>query len=215
MFVLADGYTPGDPVVAVDPDTPGDLIRVGNGGANGGTLRAFHTAGLEHSYAIDNSLFGQRGRTTIGARLHWETFADEKKAGTAPDSRDGDFTQRHRYRTLAGASYLSHAIRVGDLSFTPGLRMEVFEQSQTDRLDGDVERAKTTSVMLPGLGANYAMGEFNLFGGVHRGYTPPTSSTLKTVNFGDDVADGGLDLEAEKSWNMEVGVRGRVATCGL
>ena len=47
----------------------------------------------------------------------------------------------------------------------------------------------------------------NIFGGIHRGFTPPSSGTLNVVSFGSDVEDGGLDVEAEKSWNLEAGLR--------
>ena len=39
-----------------------------------------------------------------------------------------------------------------------------------------------------------------LFGGVHRGFTPPSSGALKILNFGG-IENPDLDLEAEKSWN--------------
>ena len=54
---------------------------------------------------------------------------------------------------------------------------------------------------------NYEFGRFNFFGGIHRGYTAPSSGALKVTNFGQNVDTGGLDLEPEKSWNMELGVR--------
>ena len=51
-----------------------------------------------------------------------------------------------------------------------------------------------------------------MFGGVHRGFTPPSSGALKILNFGEsNDADGGLDLKSEKSWNKEVGVRGSMS----
>ena len=66
---------------------------------------------------------------------------------------------------------------------------------------------KVSAVLLPGIGANYHLGRFNLFGGIHRGYTAPSSGALKITQFGQNVNVGGLDLKAEKSWNMEVGFR--------
>jgi Fe(3+) dicitrate transport protein len=50
---------------------------------------------------------------------------------------------------------------------------------------------------------------------VHRGYTPPSSATFAIVGFDPPSAtvegDGGFDLKAEKSWNTELGIRGRSA----
>jgi len=45
----------------------------------------------------------------------------------------------------------------------------------------------------------------NVFGGIHRGFTPPSSGALNILNFGE--CDCGLDLDAEKSWNKELGFR--------
>jgi len=45
----------------------------------------------------------------------------------------------------------------------------------------------------------------NIFGGIHRGFTPPSSGALNVLDFGE--CDCGLDLDAEKSWNKELGLR--------
>ena len=97
-----------------------------------------------------------------------------------------------------------------EFTLTPGLRFEVFKQDRVDRLYGSVLADKVSSVVLPGIGANYQLGRFNLFGGVHRGYTAPSSGALKITNFGQSGDAAGLDLKAEKSWNMEAGFR----SCG-
>ena len=47
------------------------------------------------------------------------------------------------------------------------------------------------------------------FGGVHRGYTPPSSGALNIDMILVDYIDKGLDVLPEKSWNKEIGVRGR------
>ena len=100
----------------------------------------------------------------------------------------------------------------------------MFEQSRINRLEGSRYRDQTSVVPLPGLGFNWnlgtadlgtALGEstLRLFGGVHRGYTPPSSATFAIVGFDPPSAtgqgDGGFDLTAEKSWNSELGLRGR------
>ena len=64
-----------------------------------------------------------------------------------------------------------------------------------------------SSRALPGIGAVMPAASGEFFGGIHRGFTPPSSATLKVVNFGEEVEDGGLDVAAEKSWNFELGYR--------
>ena len=200
----------------------GDLVRTGNGKSNFGILRTFYVGGIEQNYTFTHGLAGNIGHAEIGGRVHWERFIDDKKTGDAPDARDGVYYtgtpgsetdpvkivgQSHHYETIALALYAKEQVRFKRLTLTPGLRFEVFKQDRVDRLRGSVFADKVSSVLLPGIGMNYELGQFNFFGGVHRGYTAPSSGALKITNFGQNVDAGGLDLEPEKSWNMELGFR--------
>ena len=118
--------------------------------------------------------------------------------------------QSHHYETLALALYAKEQVEWQKLTVTPGVRFEVFKQERVDRLRGAVFADKVSSVLLPGIGANYQLGRWNLFGGIHRGYTAPSSGALKISNFGQNVDAGGLDLKPERSWNMEIGLRSEV-----
>ena len=200
----------------------GDLVRVGGGISNFGILRTFYVGGVAQDYSFEHRFMGAPARAEVGARLHWERFVDDKKIGAAPNARSGIYYtgtpddpddpvtilgQSHHYATRALALYGKQRLYRGKLTLIPGLRLEVFEQERVDRLRGAVMADKLSFVVLPGLGANYELGEVNLFGGVHRGFTPPSSGTLKVTNFGQDSGTGGLDLKAEKSWNIEAGAR--------
>ncbi len=200
----------------------GDLIRTGNGKSNFGILRTFYVGGVEQNYAWKHGIGSNSANVDIGGRLHWERFIDDRKVGNAPDARDGvyytgvqDSTkdpvkivgQSHHYETTALALYAEEQIEFQNLTLITGVRYELFKQDRVDRLRGSVLADKVSSVLLPGIGVNYEVGHFNFFGGIHRGYTAPSSGALKITNFGQNVESGGLDLEPEKSWNMEVGVR--------
>ena len=67
---------------------------------------------------------------------------------------------------------------------------------------------KSLVELLPGAGFSTKFSNTNFFAGIHRGFTPPSSGTLKILNFGAGLDDQGLNLEAEKSWNKEIGIRG-------
>lgn len=200
----------------------GDLIRTGNGKSNFGILRTFYVGGIEQNYTIKHNIGVNSSRVEIGGRVHWERFIDDKKIGDAPDARDGIYYsgtqgstedpvkilgQSHHYETLALALFTKEYIELQNLTLTFGTRFEVFKQDRVDRLRGSVLADKVSSVLLPGIGLNYQIGHFNFFGGIHRGYTAPSSGALKITNFGQNVGAGGLDLEPEKSWNMELGFR--------
>ena len=200
----------------------GDLVRVGNGKSNFGILRTFYVGGIEQNYTLKHGIAGNVGRAEIGGRVHWERFIDDKKIGDAPDARDGvyytgtpDATddpvkivgQSHHYETAALALYAKEHIEWQNFTLTSGVRFELFKQDRVDRLRGSVLADKVSSVVLPGIGANYQLGNLNIFGGIHRGYTAPSSGALKITNFGQNAEVGGLDLKPETSWNMELGFR--------
>ena len=202
-----------------------NLVRVGNGKDNFGILRAFYVAGYEQSYSLKHSLFSYESKLEIGARLYWERFIDDKKTGDSPDAREGIYFipaetdeddpvivgQSHHYETMAFSGFISEIIKMGSTEIKPGLRIEAFEQERVDRLAGSVYLDKTIVEVLPGIGFISDFSTFSLFGGIHRGFTPPSSGALKILNFGENTDVGGLDLKAEKSWNKEVGVRGNIS----
>ncbi len=200
----------------------GDLVRTGNRKSNFGILRTFYVGGIEQNYTLNHRIAGNVGLAEIGGRVYWERFIDDKKTGDAPDARDGVYYtgtpgseedpvklvgQSHHYETIALALYAKERMSFKRLTVTPGLRFEVFKQDRVDRLRGSVLADKVSSVLLPGIGVNYELGQFNFFGGIHRGYTAPSSGALKVTNFGQNIGAGGLDLKPEKSWNMELGFR--------
>ncbi len=220
IFVRPDALAGGERT-AVPYYEPGNLVRVGNGRDNFGNLRTFYVAGVEQSYDLDHSFLAPESHLEIGGRLHFDRFLDRRAIGDAPDARSGIYYQRdtedttkvtilglsNNYETTALALFASNRFTFGGLTVTPGVRFELFEQQMVDRLQGATYQDRTSHVVLPGIGANLALGDWNIFGGIHRGYTPPSSATLAIVNWGANVANGGLDLESEKSWNAELGAR--------
>ena len=143
--------------------------------------------------------------------------------GEPPTSSDNPVTivgQSRVYETRALSLHALEEIQLGPLRLSPGLRLEVFNQTSTDRLNGNRQAEQTNVVPLPGLGVNLDLGQydlgpsvgdgqFNLFGGVHRGYTSPSSATFLTLGVNDPDRESAFDLQSEKSWNSELGLRGR------
>lgn len=203
--------------------TSGDLMRVGNGESNFGILRTFYVVGAEHEYDWQHGTGRLLGNLETGVRLHWERFVNERKEGDSPTDREGSFTtldtagnlvrlrsaNAQNSETTALSFYALEKINIDNrLSIEPGVRLEAFEQSRVDRLRGNIYSDKVSFVVLPGLGVNYRLKAFNIFGGIHRGYTPPSSGSFNIWDA--QVADStAFDLEAEKSWNKEIGIRGR------
>ena len=223
IFVRASALETGD-LTPVPYYQGGDLVRVGGGAGNFGILRTFYVGGAAQDYTLRHTLAGGAARAEAGVRAHWERFVDDRKIGGAPGAREGVYYtgtpgdpgdpvkvvgQSHHYETAALALYARERVEWGPWTLSPGARFEIFEQERVDRLRGAILADKLSWVLLPGLGVNYQRGPVNLFAGVHRGYTPPSSGALKLTNFGQDAGAGGLDLKPEKSWNLEAGLRSR------
>ena len=203
-----------------------DLVRVGNGKNNFGILRTFYVLGLERSYKIKHDLFNRPSKMETGWRVYAERFIDDRQTGFTndsvytPDAREGVYFRgsgdsleilgtSHHYETIALSGFLSESIDFGTLTLRPGLRIELFEQTRVDRMQGSIYQDKTLFVALPGIAFSKSINGLNIFGGIHRGFTPPSSGALKILNFGEGLEDSGLDLDSERSWNKEFGLRGR------
>ena len=206
-----------------------ELVRVGNGINNFGILRKFYVAGHESSYDIEHKLFNIPAKMNIGFRLYWERFEDDRKEGGSPTDRDGVYFEpvgpdsfdiignpavnvlgkSHHYETRALSGYVQESFSAGIFNFRPGLRYEVFEQERIDRLNGSSYQDQTETVILPGFSLSADLYGMKLFGGVHRGYTPPSSGAINIDMILVDYVDNGLDVLPEKSWNKEIGVKGR------
>ena len=143
IFILASDLGEENPSAANYYD-PYDLVRIGNGQDSFGILRTFYVAGYEQSYNLKHLLFGNRSVLEIGGRIYWERFIDDKKQGSAPDSRDGIYFipaasdeespiivgQSHHYETMAFSGFISESIDFGNLNLRPGLRFDIFEQER-------------------------------------------------------------------------------------
>ena len=207
---------------------PINLIRRGNGKDNFGILRTFYVGGAEQVYSFKNSPFGlskfmsSSSSLELGGRIYFERFIDDKQSGSKTDSRDGIYFipaasddeqpiivgQSHHYETTAFSGFLNEKIEFEKFTLNTGIRLEAFEQERVDRLSGSMYQDKSLVELLPGAGFSTKFSNTNFFAGIHRGFTPPSSGTLKILNFGAGLDDQGLNLEAEKSWNKEIGIRG-------
>ncbi|WP_372975228.1 TonB-dependent receptor family protein [Muriicola sp.] len=101
------------------------------------------------------------------------------------------------------ATFALYRFKYKELTLTPGLRYENIRLGRTDFGTSDIERLGTslsvrenrTDVWIPGMGFNYNFDKFSVFGGVHKGFSPPTSRE---------------DEKAEESINVELGSRFRL-----
>ena len=101
----------------------------------------------------------------------------------------------------AVAAYLLYKYKIKGLTLTPGIRYEHIALSRKDYGKADpnrlgsamTTRENTVDVLIPGIGFNYNfLKNLSLFGGVHKGFSPPGNKTGE---------------KAEESINYELGSR--------
>lgn len=168
-----------------------------------GRLRDYHSYGIEPRLRITHALAGLDNELIIGLRAHRETQSRLQENGTSPTAREGTVSEDNRRETDAYAVFAQNRFGFGRFAITPGLRFESVDYLRRNRLNG-VEGDETLDELIPSLGATFEVTDaYTAFASVHRGFAPPRT---------EDIIDGAgaaVDVDAEESVNMEVGLRGR------
>lgn len=192
-----------------DPTIPGGAIYMRN--STGNRNREFTVYGIEPRLQLNHRLMGIAGELDFGARIHFEDMHILRINGTTSTASSGTIAEDELRNTRAVSGFIQNRFLInGALNITTGVRVEQFYFTRTMRrgvVDGQLTdiymRGKTQSTeVIPGLGITYKPYEtLNLFAGVHRGFAPPR------VQDAIDRDGQNLELDAEHSWNYELGVR--------
>ena len=177
---------------------------------NEGRLRTYNVYGFEPRLTWTPTW----GQIDAGVRIQRETQdrrqvnADTPNGRTAGTGPNGGLKESSYREINAYSGFLQARVDVGALSITPGIRVENIDYRRNERLTATQGKTSVTEV-IPGVGLTWRPSDrITLFGGVHRGFSPPGVADIVTAT------GGTLDLEAEKSWNYELGFRAR-PTAGL
>lgn len=181
----------------------GHAVNPDDCNANIGNLRQYYNYGVEPRLRVSHGLFGAASELETGVRMHFEEQDRLGKTGASFDARDGALDRESNERlNQAYSAFVQNRLVVGDLAVTPSLRVEHVRYERTNRLTGASGTDEITE-LIPSLGATYELGAATAFAGVHRGFAPPTTADL--IN----DSGGSVDLDAEESWNYELGLRAR------
>ncbi len=187
----------------VDPDCL-SMADLNTTCGNEGRLREYETYGVEprfdHGYDLGRNA---RGELQAGFRLHWEDQFRRQLNGNLPSSRDGVASEINVRQNFATAGFVQNRFIFGDLSITPGIRFERINILRRNPLASPIAEGRTTvNQIIPGIGFAYSgIAQTTIFAGVHRGFSPPRAEDIIGNN------GGVLELEPERSWNYEFGVR--------
>lgn len=171
-----------------------------------GRLRSYYTYGVESRLFLAHTLFGVAQEFQTGLRAHYETQDREQQNGTNPKVQAGAIVENNERDVDAYSIFAQNRFLFGRFTLTPGFRVEAIDNQRTNNLTGGSGDDDVTEV-IPGLGATFnPLDRVTLFAGVHRGFAPPRTEDLIVTPNNAPTATF-TDVDAEESWNAELGVR--------
>jgi Fe(3+) dicitrate transport protein len=194
------------PADASDPAC-GGLANLNSGCGNEGRLRDYTVFGGESRL----QLLYDKVELNAGVRVHREVQERLQLNGDTPTARtagvgvNAGVKEDNRRSLVATSGFAEARVSFGDLVLQPGVRVEHINYRRTNRLNQASGKSSDT-VVIPGLGFTYrVVPKISIYGGVHRGFSP-----VRTEDIIDNSSGGSRDIEAEKSWNYELGARGQI-----
>ncbi|MBO3699890.1 TonB-dependent receptor [Roseivirga sp. E12] len=196
-------------VVWGDTSIPGGAIYMRNG--TGNRNRQFEVAGFEQRINLEYNLGSINNELTAGYRYIYEKGYEQRVNGSFPTSDSGDLITDEDRTGNAISAFVQNKFKLSSkFSIDAGLRAEFYDFERhvfRNKFGGEVRdtsivNGSSVSEIIPGLGFNYQLNrDINLFGGIHRGFAPPRVK--------DAITSAGVvqQLDAELSWNYELGLR--------
>ncbi|MAN86154.1 MAG: Fe3+-dicitrate receptor [Algoriphagus sp.] len=197
-------------VVWGDTSIPGGAIFMRDG--TGQRNRQFEVAGIEPRIELNHGLFGQKNELKAGVRFLVESAKEQRVNGTKAGVKSGNLIEDELRNGRAFSAYFQNETELGEkVSLHGGLRFENFNYERNifrrnfsgiGVRDTSIVASNAVNEIIPGVGFTVKpTNTITLFGGIHKGFAPPRTKDAITST-GD-----ALDLEAERSWNYEAGVR--------
>lgn len=192
-----------------DTSVPGGAIyfldRTGN------RNRAFEVYGFEPRLSVNYSAGSMKSELDAGVRYLFERALEQRIDGNVARPKSGTLREYEIRTGRAFSAYIQNRLFVNDqFTVTPGLRLESFSYERDimrlNNANVSVTESDDLMQVIPGIGLNYVLkGGSSIFAGAHRGFGPPRVK--------DAISSGGASeqLDAELSWNYEVGTRLRPA----
>lgn len=169
-----------------------------------GNNRSFDRTGVDSRLFVSHGLFGVESETEIGLRYMAETMFDKLINATRATPRTGSIATDRMDSADSLALFAQNRFLLSDrLALTLGVRVEKYEQERENLAAASNNKADTSNTeVMPGIGAVFQwVPELQLYGSVYKAFSPALNG---------DALSGMQDqeLEAERSLNMEMGMRG-------
>ena len=169
--------------------------------------RLFDVYGAQSNVGLQHA----HGQLDLGVRYIHQKAHDRRINGDEFNAKTGAIRDEELGYGRALSGYVQYRFLLGSrISLAPSVRFVPFNQerhSRCKRVSGvptnvGIRKDNGVTAAIPGVGFSVrAHMEVTFFSGMHRGFAPP-STKVAITGCGED-----LDLEAERSWNYEAGVR--------
>ena len=184
----------------------GGMANLNTTCGNEGRLRRYYLFGVEPRMRMSHRTFGIGQETDAGFRFHFEDQDRRQENGATPHARSGVLAEDNHRTAAALSSFVQQRFFVDRWTITPGLRVEHIRYARTNRMakaGAGVSGETSLTEVIPGVGVAYApTAQSTLFAGLHRGFSPPRVEDVINNNTG-----GVVELDPERSWNLEAGAR--------
>ena len=179
-----------------DGNTANDIVY--------GNNRAFDRVGVDSRIHLKYSRWGLSNEAEIGIRWMQESMADQKIAATRASPRSGTLSSNVNQFADSWALFAQNTfILNASTSLTPGLRIEQYRQVTDDLITNSKDGTASNTEVLPGIGLTHHLNaQLQIYAGAYKAFSPAYNST-------SIVSGADLNLGAERSTNIELGLRGQ------
>lgn len=201
-------------VVWGDPEIAGGAVYMRN--TTGNRNRQFEVLGIEPRLTYKYQFLQTSNELQTGVRYLYEKAYEQRINGKKYDASAGDMVENEERWGNAFSVYAQNQMNIGEKwTFTGGIRIEHYDYTRnilrnsfningvTAVRDTNIVAGNQVTGFIPGAGINFNyLPSHTIFAGIHRGFAPPRiKDAISTVG-------QAYQLEAEKSWNAELGTRG-------
>lgn len=167
-----------------------------------GNNRDFQRRGIDSRLKLNHASFGIHNEAEIGVRIADETMQSEVVTATRATPRTGTVGNRANQKAVNSAIFAENKFLINErLLIAPGLRIEHYSLERSETTGSG---SSSNTEIMPGLGSTYRITvDDQIFGGIYKAFAPP--------QIADAISSNGLDqqLDAERSTNYEIGLRGK------
>jgi Fe(3+) dicitrate transport protein len=191
----------------------GGFGTAATGSTNSIEEQDFYTLGVEPRWRHSYEALGSPDQTlSAGALLYVSDSPREDQTGVSAKADTGTLTRSSERNMQYLSLFAEHLFKFGKLSVTPGVRLEHIWQAVKEHVNTSKALASSREFdfePLAGVGAAYELGPgVTTYANVSQGYRPKIFTEAVPTGSGQVV---NADLEAGRSWQAEVGLRGRGA----